>query len=130
MRRITPGVILRLDSVKHYYAPQEQLNANILLVNESDPTDFIIYSSSYPPYQWAVSMANSDSLIAYTSAFFPAIYQDTLRIGDTTKFTITWTQKYTDLPNTYAPPGKYKFTVYMRGHALFLPVYKHFEITQ
>ena len=131
-RYVTPGIVIRLDSLRDLYASHEHFQGRLILINISDVNALPIYTPNYPPFEWNVRNLDSNDYVASNTEFLSFEYVDTLAIGDTTMFSLAWGQVYTVsdslLHDLYVPLGRYLYTVSMKGNSKFRPLTKYFEI--
>ena len=133
-RNVTPGIVLRVDSLKDEYALDESISAQLRLINIGDTAKLVVHTGNFPPYTWHVNSMDSANVVAYPTIIFPAEFRDTLGRGDTLTFSFNWPQTPTDLNTIYsglkATSGKYRMVVVMSGNSLFQPLHKYFTINE
>jgi hypothetical protein len=134
---VSQGIILRLDGIGDTYTLDDTVTGMMSLINQASIVPMPLHTPSLPPNSYFLSRVDPPAAFYYYPDYIePAEWRDTLDLGDTLRFGVTWpTITLTSSPETSnlkAFSGTYRLLVAVGGNPAFAGrrLTKFFRVTE
>lgn len=94
----------RLDGLKDTYTLDDTIRAVLIAINKASPRPLCFHAGGIPPEYWFLRRpGHSEIEYFYPIIIGPMQYNDSLKLGDTLTFPITWAEQ------AFVPSARYSF---------------------